>query len=58
MVEVAWNEGQHFGTVREKLDKFSTFRGMGACSWSPVANKAPEVQERGLRAGDLRVANL
>jgi hypothetical protein len=25
-----WNEGQHFGTVREKLDKFSTFRGFGS----------------------------
>ena len=27
MVEVALNVGQHFGTVREKLDKFSTFWG-------------------------------
>ena len=25
-VEVVWNEGQHFGTVRGKLRKFSTFR--------------------------------
>ena len=25
MVEVVWNEGQHFRTVRGKLDKFSTF---------------------------------
>jgi hypothetical protein len=24
-VEVEWNEGEHFGTVRGKLDKFSTF---------------------------------
>jgi hypothetical protein len=27
-VEVVWNEGEHFGTVREKLDKFSTFGGL------------------------------
>ena len=27
MVEVLWNVGQHFSTVREKLDKFSTLRG-------------------------------
>jgi hypothetical protein len=26
-VEVVWNEGQHFGTVSKKLDKFSTFDG-------------------------------
>jgi hypothetical protein len=26
-MEVVWNEGEHFGTVREKLDKFSTGRG-------------------------------
>jgi hypothetical protein len=25
-MEVVWNVRQHFGTVREKLDKFSTFR--------------------------------
>jgi hypothetical protein len=25
VVEVVWNEGQHFRTVRGKLDKFSTF---------------------------------
>ena len=25
MVKVVWNEGQHFGTVQEKLDSFSTF---------------------------------
>jgi hypothetical protein len=24
---VVWNEGQHFRTVRGKLDKFSTFGG-------------------------------
>jgi len=24
-MEVVWNEGQHFGTVGEKLDRFSTF---------------------------------
>jgi hypothetical protein len=24
-MEVVWNEGQNFSTVREKLDKFSTF---------------------------------
>ena len=29
MVEVLWNEGQHFGTVGKKLDKFSTFGGGG-----------------------------
>ena len=29
MVEVVWNEGQHFGTVGKKLDKFSTFGGGG-----------------------------
>jgi len=28
-MEVVWNEGQHFGTVGEKLDKFSTFGGVG-----------------------------
>jgi predicted Zn-dependent protease with MMP-like domain len=28
-VEVVWNVGQHFGTVREKLDRFSTFGGFG-----------------------------
>jgi hypothetical protein len=26
-MEVVWNEGQNFGTVGDKLDKFSTFRG-------------------------------
>jgi hypothetical protein len=26
-MEVVWNEGQNFSTVREKLDKFSTGRG-------------------------------
>jgi hypothetical protein len=26
-VEVVWNEGQHFSTVRERLDRFSTFAG-------------------------------
>ena len=25
VVEVVWNQREHFGTVREKLDKFSTF---------------------------------
>ena len=30
MVEVEWNEGQHFGTVRKKLDNFSTFGGLAA----------------------------
>jgi hypothetical protein len=25
VVEVVWNDGQHFGTVSKKLDKFSTF---------------------------------
>jgi hypothetical protein len=25
-MEVVWNEGEHFRTVREKLDKFSTDR--------------------------------
>jgi hypothetical protein len=28
VVEVVWNEGQNFGTVRKRLDKFSTFRGL------------------------------
>jgi hypothetical protein len=26
-MEVVWNEREHFGTVRKKLDKFSTGRG-------------------------------
>jgi hypothetical protein len=26
-MEVVWNEGEHFRTVREKLDKFSIGRG-------------------------------
>jgi hypothetical protein len=29
MVEVVWNEGENFRTVREKLDKFSTFEDLG-----------------------------
>jgi hypothetical protein len=31
--EALWNEGQHFGTVREKLDKFST---SGSGAWIGV----------------------
>ena len=27
-MEVFWNVGEHFGTVRETLDKFSTFQGL------------------------------
>jgi hypothetical protein len=30
VVEVVWNDGQHFGTVSKKLDKFSTFDGFAA----------------------------
>ena len=28
-MEVLWNEGQHFGTEDEKLDKISTFGVLG-----------------------------
>jgi hypothetical protein len=28
-MEVVWNVGEHFGTVREKLDKFPTLWGFG-----------------------------
>jgi hypothetical protein len=34
--EVVWNEGEHFGTVREKLDKFSTFGGFAGKHGFPV----------------------
>ena len=32
-MEVVWNEGEHFRTVREKLDKFSTFGGIDGKAW-------------------------
>jgi hypothetical protein len=41
-MEVVWNEGQNFGTVRGKLDKFSTIRGFcafgvrGVRRWHPM----------------------
>ena len=52
MVEVVWNEGQHFSTVREKLDKFSTLPGFGeiggqAGAWqSCVSELRPGISHR------------
>jgi hypothetical protein len=45
VVEVVWDEGEHFGTVRKKLDKFSTFGDLGAGS---ITRERP--QERTVRA--------
>jgi hypothetical protein len=49
VVEVVWNQEQHFRTVREKLDKFSTGGALGPS----VESLRAAAGSRGLGAGGL-----
>jgi hypothetical protein len=56
VVEVVWNDGQHFGTVSKKLDKFSTFDGFAAelcfCAREALLRRSLALRLGGRERGD------